>query len=91
LSGDLNYDVLRLPGDSKVIILSNSNEEGEVRDDTATDAVVAPSTAEKPSTPATSTVTNEDPGKMQDDNSDDPAPEQDADKGSGSGDEAGLP
>jgi hypothetical protein len=40
LSGDLNRDVLGSLGDSKIIILSNSNEEEEVCEEDATDAEV---------------------------------------------------
>jgi hypothetical protein len=38
LFGDMNRDVLRLLGDIKVIILSDSNEEEEVREEDVTDA-----------------------------------------------------
>jgi hypothetical protein len=90
LFGDLNRELLEPPGDDKVIILSNSDEEEEAHEETSADAEAAPSTAMKSSTPASSTA-NEDPGKMQDDNSDDLAPGPDTGKSSDDGDEVGSP
>jgi hypothetical protein len=75
-----------------VIILSDSDEEEKVREETTTNTKATSSTAVKSSTPAPTTVdANEDLGKTQDDNSDDLAPGQDTGKSSGGGDEAGLP
>jgi hypothetical protein len=92
LFGDLNHDLLGLPGDGKVIVLSDSDEEDEVHEDTAVDADVAPSAATKSSTLAASTTdVDEDPKKMQDDNSDDLVPGQDTGKSSDSGDGTGSP
>jgi hypothetical protein len=47
LFGDLNYAVLGPPGDGKVIILSDSDEEEEVHEEDAADAEAAPSSAMK--------------------------------------------
>jgi hypothetical protein len=92
LFGDLNCDLLGLPGDGNVIILSDSDEEEEVREKTTADAEVAPSAAVKSSTPASSTAdANEDLRKMQDDNSDDLALGQDTGKSNGGGDKDNLP
>jgi hypothetical protein len=92
LFGDLNCDILGLIGNSKVVILSDSDEEEEVHEETTADADVMPPTAEESSTLATSAVANnEDLGKMQDNNSNDLAPEWDMGKGSSGGDEAGSP
>jgi hypothetical protein len=91
LYGDLNRDVLGPPGDNKVIILSDSNEEEEAHEETPADADATPSTVEKSLTPVASAIVYEDPGKIQDDNSDDLAPERDVGKGSGGRDEAGSP
>jgi hypothetical protein len=93
LFGDLNRDLLRPLGDGKVIIISDSDEEEEVHEETAVDAEATPSaTAGKSSTAASSaTDADEDPWKMQDDNSDDLARSQDAGKSSGGGDEASSP
>jgi hypothetical protein len=72
-----------------VIILSDSNEEVEAREEAATNTDVTPSAAMKSSTLATSAAdADEDPGKMHDDNSDDLDPGQDTGKSSGGGDEA---
>jgi hypothetical protein len=90
--GDLNRDLLGLPGDNKVIILSDSDEEEEACEETvfhvdATSfAIMKSSTLSPPVADA-----DEDPGKMQDDNSDDLAPGQVTDKSSGDGDKAGSP
>jgi hypothetical protein len=54
LFGDLNSGVLGPPGDGKVIILNDSDEEDEVREEHADDAEAAPSSDVKSSTPTTS-------------------------------------
>jgi hypothetical protein len=75
-----------------VIILSNSDEQEELHEETATDATAVPSAAPKSSTVAAIAAdANEDPWKIQDDNSDDLAPSQATGKSSGGGDEAGSP
>jgi hypothetical protein len=63
LFSDLNRDVVRLPGDSKVIILSDSNmEEEEVREEEATGAEAMPtSAAEIPALTASATNIDEAP------------------------------
>jgi hypothetical protein len=49
LFGDLIRDVLGLPGDGKIIILSDSNEEDEVHEEKATSAeAIATSVAINP-------------------------------------------
>jgi hypothetical protein len=45
LFGDLNRDVLGPPSDGKIIILSDSDEEEEVREEKATNVEAAPSSA----------------------------------------------
>jgi hypothetical protein len=90
LFGELNRDVLRPPGDGKVIVLSDSDEEEEVHEETVTD--VTPSANMKSSTSTTSaTDAAEDSRKMQDDNSDDLAPDENTGKSSSDGDKAGSP
>jgi hypothetical protein len=90
LFGELNRDVLGPPGDGKVIVLSDSDEEEEVREETVTDAT--PSANMKSSTSTTSaTDAAEDSRKMQDDNSDDLAPGENTGKSSSDGDKAGSP
>jgi endo-alpha-1,4-polygalactosaminidase (GH114 family) len=72
LASQLFGNLLRLPDKGKVIVLSDFDEEEEVREDTTTNANFTPSTTVKSLTPATSAVdVDEDLGKMQDDNSDD--------------------
>jgi hypothetical protein len=55
LFGDLNYDVLGLPGDGKIFILSDSDEEEEVREEKVTDNEAAPSSVARSPTPTAST------------------------------------
>ncbi len=83
LFGDLNRDVLGPPGDGKIIILSDSDEEEEACEETTSDAEATPSTAGKSSTLASSTTdADEDPKGLQDDNSDGLAPDQERGDGS---------
>jgi hypothetical protein len=75
LFGDLNCGRLGPPGDGKVIILSNSNEEEEVREETTINANVASSFPVRSPAPITSaTDADGDPKGVQDDNSDGLAP-----------------
>jgi hypothetical protein len=56
LFGDLNRDFLGLPGDDKIIILSDSNEEEEkVREEKVVDVEATPSSASRSPTPTAST------------------------------------
>jgi hypothetical protein len=48
---NLNHDILGSPGDGKIIILSDSDTEEEVREEKATDAEAAPSSAIRSPTP----------------------------------------
>jgi hypothetical protein len=74
--GELNRDVLGLPGNGKVIILNDSKQEEEVHEEATANTDVVPSaTARRPSTPTASpTDTNEDPGAAPNDSSDGLAP-----------------
>jgi hypothetical protein len=92
LFGDLYRDLLGPPGVGKVIVLSDSDEEKQAREETVADAEAAPSTAVKSLTPASSAAdSDEDLGKMHDGNSDDLALGLDASKSSGGVDEDGSP
>jgi hypothetical protein len=92
LSGDLNLDVLGPPGDGKMIILSDSNEEEEdVREEKTTDAKAAPSSAARSSISTASVGADDAPVGVQDDNSDDCTPDREADGGNGSSDDASVP
>jgi hypothetical protein len=92
LFGDLNRDVLGPPGDGNIIILSDSDDEEEVLEEDAANAEAAPSSVVMLLAPTASTAyVDEDPKGMQDDNSDDLAPDQEKGDGSNGGDKAGSP
>jgi hypothetical protein len=79
LFGDLNRDSLGPPGDGKIIVLSDSDDEDEAHEDTAVNAEAAPpSAANSPATPTSTSDADETPDGVQDDSSD-------------GGDEAGSP
>jgi hypothetical protein len=79
LFGDLNRDILGPPGDGKIIILSDSDDEDEAHEDAAVNAEAAPPSAvNSPVTPASTADADETLDGVQDDNSD-------------GGDEAGSP
>jgi hypothetical protein len=79
LFGDLNRDILRPPGDGKIIVLSDSDDEDEAHEDAAVNAEAAPPFAvNSPVTPASASDADETPDGVQDDSSD-------------GGDEAGSP
>jgi hypothetical protein len=80
LFGDLNHALLGPPGDGKVIILSDSDQEEEVCEEITTDAAIAPSSAARiPASIASATDTDEVVKRVQIDNSDDHALDQEAD------------
>jgi hypothetical protein len=72
LFGDLNHDVHGPPGDDKIIILNDFDEEEEAREEDATDAEATPTSAAR--TPISTADVDEALKGMQDDNSDDLAP-----------------
>jgi hypothetical protein len=79
LFDDLNRDILGPPGDGKIIVLSDFDDEDETHEDAAVNADAAPpSTANSLVTPASAVDADETPDEVQDDNAD-------------GGDEAGLP
>jgi hypothetical protein len=79
LFGDLNRDILGPPGDGKVIVLSDSDDEDETHEDAAVNAEAAPpSVVNSPVTPASASDADETLDGVQDDSSD-------------GGDEAGSP
>jgi hypothetical protein len=79
LFADLNYSLLRPPGDGSVIVLSDSNEEEEVRENDHADVEVMSSSAETPPAPIASTANDND------------APNEVPDDSNSSGDEADTP
>jgi hypothetical protein len=79
LFDDLNRDILGPPGDGKVIIRSDSDDEDEAHEDAAVNAEAAPpSVVNSPVTPASASDADETLDGVQDDSSD-------------GGDEAGSP
>jgi hypothetical protein len=79
LFGDLNRDILGLPGDGKIIVLSDSDDEDETHEDAAVNAEAAPpSAANSADSPTSAPDADETPDGVPDDNAD-------------SGDKAGLP
>jgi hypothetical protein len=78
--------------EGNVIILSDSDEEEEVREEDAANAEAAPSSAAGiPASTASVVATNEDFKGMQNDNSDDLAPDQEIGDGRSGGDNGGSP
>jgi hypothetical protein len=81
LFGDLNRNILGPPGDGKIIVLSDSDDEDEVHEDVVVNVEAAPPSAvNSPVTPASASASDADetPDGVQDDSSD-------------GGDEAGSP
>jgi hypothetical protein len=79
LFGDLNRDILGPPGDGKIIVLSDSDDEDETHEDAAVNAEAAPPSAANSADSSTfAPDADETPDGVPDDNAD-------------GGDEAGLP
>jgi hypothetical protein len=69
--GDLNRDILRPPGDGKIIVLSDSDDEDETHEDAAVNIEAAPPSAVNSAvTPASASDADETPDGVQDDSSD---------------------
>jgi hypothetical protein len=81
LFGDLNRDILRPPGDGKIIILDDSDDDGEAQEETTAEieSMVAPAS------------TDDAPAEARIDNSDDQGPNQEADGGGNNGHRADDP
>jgi hypothetical protein len=79
LFGDLNRDILGLPGDGKIIVISDSDDEDETHEDAVVNAEAAPpSAANSADSPTSASDVDETPDGVSDDNAD-------------GGDEAGSP
>jgi hypothetical protein len=79
LFGDLNRDILGPPGDGKIIVKSDSDDEDETHEDTAVNAEAAPpSTANSADSPTSASDADKTPDGVSDDNAN-------------GGDEAGSP
>jgi hypothetical protein len=77
--GDLNRDILGPPGDGKIIVLNDSNDDDETHEDTVVNAEAAPpSAANSADSPTSALDADETPDGVSDDNAD-------------GGDEAGSP
>jgi hypothetical protein len=71
LFGDLNRDILGPPGDDKIIILSDSDDEDEKPKDSAVNAEAAPSSvANSPDSPTSAPNADKTPDGVSDDNAD---------------------
>jgi hypothetical protein len=71
LFGDLNPDILGPPGDGKIIILSDSDDEDEKPEDGTVNAEAAPSsTANSTDSPTSTPDADETPDGVSDDNAD---------------------
>jgi hypothetical protein len=79
LFGDLNRDILGPPGDGKLIVISDFDDEDETHEDAAVNAEAAPpSVANSADSPTSASDVDETPDGVSDDNAD-------------GGDEAGSP
>jgi hypothetical protein len=79
LFGDLNRDILGPPGDGKIIVISDSDDEDETHEDAAVNAKAAPPSATNSvDSPTSASDADETPDGVLDDNAD-------------GGDEAGSP
>jgi hypothetical protein len=79
LFGDLNRDILGSPGDGKIIVISDSDDEDETHEDAVVNAEAAPpSAANSVDSPTSASDVDETPDGVSDDNAD-------------GGDEAGSP
>jgi hypothetical protein len=79
LFGDLNRDILGPPGDGKIIVISDSDDEDETYEDAAVNAEAAPPSATNSAdSPTSASDVDETPDEVSDDNAD-------------GGDEAGSP
>jgi hypothetical protein len=79
LFSDLNRDILRPPGDGKIIVISDFDDEDETHEDAAINAEAAPPSATNSTdSPTSASDGDETPDGVSDDNAD-------------GGDEAGSP
>jgi hypothetical protein len=91
LFGDLNRDILGLPGDGKVIILDDSDEEKEASDDKMASTKLAATSAAVNPAPTASAVVDDAPEGAKNDNSDDQGPDQETSGGNDNGSGDGAP
>jgi hypothetical protein len=89
LFGDLNHDILGPPGDDKIIILGDSDEEEEVHEEKVTDTEAVPSSTAR--SPALTASVDDAPAWVKNDNSDDLTSNQEVNGSNDSEDDTGLP
>jgi hypothetical protein len=71
LFGDLNRDILGSPGDGKIIVISDSDDEDETHEDAVVNAEAAPpSAANSVDSPTSASDVDETPDGVSDDNAD---------------------
>jgi hypothetical protein len=71
LFGDLNRDILGPPGNGKIIVISDSDDEDETHEDAAINAEAAPpSVANSVDSPTSASDIDETPDGVSDDNAD---------------------
>jgi hypothetical protein len=71
LFGDLNRDILGPPGDGKIIVISDSDDEDETHEDAVVNAEAAPpSAANSADSPTSAPDVDETPDEVSDDNAD---------------------
>jgi hypothetical protein len=75
LFGDLNRDILEPPGDDKVIIIDDSDEEKDAPDEKMTGTKLAATSVVVNPVPTASTVADDTPEGVKNDNSDDQWPD----------------
>jgi hypothetical protein len=89
--GDLNCDILRPPGDGKVIILDDSDEEKEALDEKTVGTELAATSAAVNPMPTATAVVDDAHERVKNDNSDDQGLDQEASGGNGNGSGDGAP
>jgi hypothetical protein len=89
--GDLNRDILGPPGDDKVIILIDSDEEKEAPDEKTADIELAATSVAVNLVPTASAIADDASKGAKNDNSDDQGPDQEASGGNNNGSGDGAP
>jgi hypothetical protein len=91
LFGDLNRDILGLPGDGKIIVLDDYDEENKAQEEKTVRIESTTASASTDPTSSAPTSANDAPTGVKIDNSDDQGPDQEADGAADGGCSAGEP
>jgi hypothetical protein len=91
LFGDLNHDILGPPGDGKIIILNDSDEEKEAPNEKTVDTKLTATSATVNQAPTASTTADDVPEGAKKDNSDDQGADQEVSGGNNNGSGDGAP